>query len=440
MTPGARIQAAIELLDQIFNVWQSEKRFPADKLLEQYFKGHRYIGSKDRGAVAELVYWVLRHKATLQWWLEKYSHPLDGRRFVLAAIILRHDYNPQTITSITKDSIYSPDALNDDEQKLVNTLVRSNLTDSEMPDYVRLNYPQWLDEKLRDSFGDKLDVAMTSMSEQAPTDLRVNTLKTNREKLLGQLQAEGFDCSPTPLSPVGIRLTRRAPIFTSRFFKEGHFEVQDEGSQAVALLVDAKPSHRVIDFCAGAGGKTLAIAATMENKGRILAWDTSEKRLGQINQRLKRAGVHNVQAHVLESEHDAFIKRHKATADRVLIDVPCSGSGTWRRNPDLKWRFTAKDLEEVCVVQQAILQSAARLVKPSGRLVYATCSIFKDENERQIEKFLTLNNHFRVVCSQKIWDKSPSIDCDDGVSYFCVSPHEDGVDGFFAAVLERLPA
>lgn len=440
MTPGARTQAAIELLDQIFTVWQSEKRFPADKILEQYFKSHRYIGSKDRGAVAELVYWVLRHKATLQWWLEKYSHPLNGRMFVLAAVILRRDYNPQTIESITKDSIYSPDALNESEQKLINTLVRSEINHPEMPDHARLNYPQWLDEKLRDSFGDKLEIALNALSEQAPTDLRVNTLKTHREKLLGQLQAEGFDCSPTPLSPIGIRLARRAPIFTSRFFKEGHFEVQDEGSQAVALLVDAKPSHRVIDFCAGAGGKTLAIAAAMENKGRILAWDTSAKRLGQINIRLKRAGVHNVQAHVLESEHDAFIKRHKATADRVLVDAPCSGSGTWRRNPDLKWRFNKKDLDEVCIVQKEILQSAARLVKIGGRLIYATCSIFKDENERQIENFLKSNNHFKVVCAQKVWDKNPSVDCDDGKSYFCVNPHEDGVDGFFAAVLERLPA
>lgn len=439
MTPGARIQASIELLDQIFTAWQSEKRFPADKMLEQYFKGHRYIGSKDRGVVAELVYWVLRHKATLQWWLEKYSRELDGRGFILAAIILRHDYNPGTIESITKDSKYSPDALSDAEKKFINTLVRMDLTVPEMPDHIRLNYPQWLDEHLRASFGGELDAAMNALSEQAPTDLRVNTLKTHREKLIGQLQAEGFDCSPTLLSPVGIRLARRGPIFTSRFFKEGHFEVQDEGSQAIALLVDAQPSHRVIDFCAGAGGKTLAIAATMENKGRILAWDTSEKRLGQINIRLKRAGVHNVQAHVLESENDAFIKRHKATADRVLVDAPCSGSGTWRRNPDLKWRFTKKDLEEVCAVQQAILQSASRLVKVGGRLIYATCSVFIDENEKQIENLLKYNNNFKVVSAQKVWDKDTPADY-DAMPYFCVTPHKDGVDGFFAAVLERLPA
>lgn len=440
MTPGARIQASIELLDQIFTAWQSEKRFPADKMLEQYFKGHRYIGSKDRGAVAELIYWVLRYKATIQWWLEKYSQGADGRAFILAALILRRDYNPQTIESLSKDSKYSPDKLRDTEQKFIHTLVRMDLVSPDMPDHIRLNYPQWLDENLRASFGDKLAEAMIAMNEQAPTDLRVNTLKTHREKLLGQLQAEGFDCSPTPFSPIGIRLAKRAPIFTSKFFKEGHFEVQDEGSQAVALLVDAKPNHRVIDFCAGAGGKTLAIAASMENKGRILAWDTSKKRLDQINIRLRRAGIHNVQTHVLESEHDAFIKRHKATADRVLIDVPCSGSGTWRRNPDLKWRFNKKDLEEVCKVQQDILQSATRLVKPGGRLIYATCSVFKEENENQIEIFLKSSNHFKVVCEQKIWNKSHPANCDNNTSYFRVAPHEDGVDGFFAAVLERLPA
>ena len=189
--------------------------------------------------------------------------------------------------------------------------------------------------------------------------------------------------------------------------------MQDEGSQLVALLADAQPGHKVIDFCAGAGGKTLAMAATMKNKGRILAWDTSEKRLGQMKDRLKRAGVDNVQTHVLESEHDAFIKRHKETADRVLVDAPCSGTGTWRRNPDLKWRFTRTDLDEViAAVQQAILQSAARLVKPGGKLIYATCSVLKDENERQIEEFLKSVNNFRVVCAQKVWDKTSSDETD----------------------------
>jgi len=439
MTPGARIQAAIELIDQILMAWQSQKRIPADKLLENYFKSHRYIGSKDRGAISELVYWVLRHKAALEWWIDREEQRVHGRSYVFAAIVLRKDYNPQTILSIPKDSQYSPTPFDEHETKMIEELVRHNIEHPDMPDYVRLNYPEWMDAALHESFGDSFEAALHALNEQAATDLRVNTLKTTREQLMSDLQKEGFECTPTTLSSVGLRLAKRGPVFTATPFKQGHFEVQDEGSQAIAQLVDAKPGQRVIDFCAGAGGKTLAIAASMQNKGRILAWDTSEKRLAQIVPRIRRAGVDNIQTHIITSEHDAFIKRHKSTADRVLVDAPCSGSGTWRRNPDLKWRFTRNDLNEIMALQQSILQSAIRLVKPGGRLIYATCSILKDENERQIAQLLKSVNNFRVVCAEKIWDKKNiSNDASDGVSYFWVTPHEDGVDGFFAAVLERV--
>jgi 16S rRNA (cytosine967-C5)-methyltransferase len=254
-----------------------------------------------------------------------------------------------------------------------------------------------------------------------------------------QLAAEGYELYPTPVSDIGLRLTKRAPIFTSPAFKAGHFEVQDEGSQLVAALVSAKPGMKVIDFCAGTGGKTLAIAAQMENKGRILAWDSSAKRLGQIKERLRRAGVDNVQVHVLEHENDQFIKRHKDSADRVLVDAPCSGTGTWRRNPDLKWRFTPKDLEEVVAVQQRILQSAARLVRPGGQLVYATCSLLPCENQGQIEQFLKNISNFEVVPVDKIWDKARPESSGASAPYLSLTPHQDGVDGFFAAVLERRP-
>jgi 16S rRNA (cytosine967-C5)-methyltransferase len=437
MTPGARIQAAIELIDQVLAAWQSQRRIPADKLLENYFKSHRYIGSKDRGAVSELVYWVLRHKAALEWWLERENQRYHGRSFVFAAIVLRKDYNPQTIQSVPKDSQFSPPPFNPDELRMIESLVRYDIEHPEMPDYVRLNFPAWMDTLLHDSFGPSLDKALHALNEQAPTDLRVNTLKTTREELIAKLNEEGFMCSAGDRSPVSIRLEKRGPIFTSECFKKGHFEVQDEGSQMVALLADAQPGQRVVDFCAGAGGKTLAMAASMQNKGRIMAWDTSEKRLGQMPVRLRRAGVDNVQPHIIESEQDAFIKRHKNTADRVLVDAPCSGTGTWRRNPDLKWRFTQTDLDEVTAIQQSILQSAARLVKPGGRLIYATCSILKNENERQIEQFLKTVNNFKVVCAQKVWDKNCATSGTDEVSYLSLTPHEDGVDGFFAAVLER---
>lgn len=440
MTPGARAQAAIDLIDQLLGSWLSEKRIPADKLLDNYFKSHRYIGSKDRAFIGELFYWILRHKAAVEWWLDRLDQRLHGRSYVLAALALRREYAP----SLSKDSQYSPLPPDEYEQKLVETLMNERLEHPQMPDHVRLNYPEWCDDNLRRAFDSEFENALRALNQQAPTDLRVNTLKTSREVLQKDLCDEGFECTPTHLSPVGLRLAKRAPIFTSPRFKEGHFEVQDEGSQMVAQLVDAQPGQRVIDFCAGAGGKTLAIAAAMENKGRVLAWDTSEKRLSQISLRLRRAGVDNVQTHVIESENDAFIKRHKQTADRVLVDAPCSGSGTWRRNPDLKWRFTPNDLAEVVAVQKSILQSAARLVKPGGRLIYATCSIFKEENEMQVAEFLKNVNdydkdvsHFKVVCAQKIWDKNSGADNGNNVSYLSVTPHQDGVDGFFAAVFER---
>lgn len=437
MTPGARIQAAIELVDQILSAWMSQTRIPADKMLQSYFISHRYIGSKDRGQVSEMVYWVLRHKAALEWWLDRTNQRLHGRTYVLAALVLRKDHNPASLVSISKDSQFSPHPLDEHEQKMVDTLVRYDIEHEDMPDPARLNYPQWMDSYLDEAFGDKKETAMRAMNAQAHTDIRVNTLKTTRPALMAALNKEGFLCEETKTSPVGLRLEKRGPIFTSETFKKGWFEVQDEGSQMVALLADAQPGQRVIDFCAGAGGKTLAMAASMKNKGRILAMDTSEKRLAQITPRIRRAGADNIQTHIITSEHDAFIKRHKQTADRVLVDAPCSGTGTWRRNPDLKWRFNQKDLDEVVAVQQSILQSALRLVKPGGRLIYATCSVLKEENEKQIEQVLKISNNFKVVCAEKIWDKNPVSAQGDNPSYLSLTPHEDGVDGFFAAVLER---
>ncbi len=453
MTPGARIQAAIELLDTILTSWQSEKRFPADKQIDGYFKARRFIGSKDRAAIGELVYWVLRHKMSLAWWVTKArsandnatllnnmldeSVVISGRHYVLAALMLRKDYDVHSIQNITKDGAHCPAPLTADEGKMCGAMHKQQHMHPDMPDHVRLNYPAWLTPHLKACFGDEFETAVLALNEQAHTDLRANTIKTTRDDLLAALKAEGFDVAACAHSAVGIRLAKRAPIFTSRTFKEGCFEVQDEGSQIVAELVDATPGMRVIDFCAGAGGKTLAIAASMKNKGRILAWDTSAKRLTQIKERLRRAGVDTVETHVIENENDQFIKRHKASADRVLVDAPCSGTGTWRRNPDLKWRFSSKDLEEVLAVQRSILQSAARLVKPGGKLIFATCSILQEENEQQVEQLLKNVNDFRVVCARKMWDKTSPGDESENYSYFRVAPHKDGVDGFFAAVLER---
>lgn len=438
MTPGARIQASIELLDSILVSWQSEKRIPADKIIDNYFKARRFIGSKDRATIGELVYWCLRHKATLEWWIvDKLDADIHSRAMVITALMLRKDYTPAELAALTQDSQYSLPRLSPPEAQRADRLYKESLEQPDMPMHVRFNYPQWLEPRLKEAFGSEFEQGASALNDQAHTDLRTNTLKTTRDALLVNLKLEGFDVSPTPRSAIGIRLAKRAPIFTSQYFKAGHFEVQDEGSQMVAQLVDAAPGMKVIDFCAGAGGKTLAIAAAMNNKGRILAWDNSEKRLRQIKERIKRAGVDNIQVHAIEGENDQFIKRHKASADRVLVDAPCSGTGTWRRNPDLKWRFSQKDLDEVKAAQASILESASRLVKLGGRLIYATCSVLKEENEQQLEEFLKKSNNFTVVCAKKIWDKTTPSSETDEVSYFWVTPHQDGVDGFFAAILER---
>ncbi len=306
MTPGARAQAATDLLTNILASWQAQKRFPADKQLDMYFKSNRYIGSGDRGAISELVYWILRNKASISWRLEHAGAPVDARGMVIASLILRKTFNAHSILALSRDSKYSIAPLTPAEVKLCTTLETQPIAHPDMPDHVRLNFPEWLSPHLREAFGDDFDTALMTLNSQATTDLRANTLKVSRDTLRDALRIEGLEVAATPLSPVGIRLSKRAPVFSLQQFRDGWFEVQDEGSQIVAQIVDAKPGMRVIDFCAGAGGKTLAIAAQMENKGRILAWDISQKRLSQIILRLRRAGVSNVQTHAIESSMTAL--------------------------------------------------------------------------------------------------------------------------------------
>ncbi len=457
MTPSAHLSAVIELLDSLLQSWQGEKRIPADAAIDRYFKARRYIGSHDRGSISEMTYWIIRHKALIEWWCARQRMDASARILTLTAVLLRKDTNVNQLAKLFDGSKYAPLPLTDREWQYAHYLDKQDKEPSEMPEWVRLNYPQWLEKQLKDTLGKHFTKEMEAMEEQAPVDLRANTLRLPRERVLEEIKKAGWEAEPTQLSQLGIRLKKRQAIFASDLFKNGLFEMQDEGSQAVAELVDAQPGMKVIDFCAGAGGKTLALAASMQNKGRILAWDTSEKRLAQLPQRLKRAGVDNTELRVIVSENDPYIKRHKLSADRVLVDAPCSGSGTWRRNPDLKWRFTETDLNEVVDVQQRILASAARLVKPGGRLIYATCSLLSRENDKQVEEFLKTRSNFRVVCAKKVWNKTAKSDVTgadkkstngnvnanqetDPVSYLWLTPHQDGVDGFFAAVLERVSA
>jgi 16S rRNA (cytosine967-C5)-methyltransferase len=283
-----------------------------------------------------------------------------------------------------------------------------------------------------------MDAEMRAAITTASTDLRANTIKATREEAIAALKAEGVTAMATQLSPVGLRVHGRPPLATMQVFKDGLIEVQDEGSQLVALLADARPGMRVADFCAGAGGKTLAMAAQMKNKGKIVACDVLEGRIDRAAVRFNRAGVHNVERKALSSERDQWVKRHAGTFDRVLVDAPCSGTGTWRRNPDAKWKLTPEDVAELEQVQRNILDSAWRLVKPGGRLIYATCSLLAEENEAQIEAFLAAHADFKRVPAGEVWAGAIGGDCPATSDTLSLTPAQHGTDGFFVAILERV--
>lgn len=436
MRPSARVQSAIEILDEMQATWRQQHHAPADALMHDYFKSHRFMGSKDRAYVGELVYFILRNGAAIEWWLEKGELRTTPRLVAMLALVFLHKLSPREVGNLFDGQKFSPSKLTVEELDVLDALEGAELIHEQMPVSAKYNFPDWMEGRIRLSLGDDFDAEMTALNQSAPVDIRVNTLKADRADLILALDREGYDCTPTPHSKLGVRLQKRMPVFTTQAFRDGWFEMQDEGSQIVAALVEAEPGQKVVDFCAGAGGKTLAIAARMENKGRILALDTNERRLKQMHKRLTRAGVDNVQVHTIESEQDQYIKRHKESADWVVVDAPCSGSGTWRRNPDLKWRFDLNDLRELKDIQQRVLRSAARLVKPGGRLVYITCSLFNDENEGQVKQFLVDYPQFRVAPPPEIWSKHTHSIPEVG-SVIRLTPHKDGTDGFFAAILQE---
>ncbi|MEZ5841522.1 MAG: RsmB/NOP family class I SAM-dependent RNA methyltransferase, partial [Hyphomicrobiales bacterium] len=345
---------------------------------------------------------------------------------------------PEAVKRLFDGAKGAPAALTGGEEALVAGLQGHALIHPEMPEEVRLECPPWAVAPLRRRFGEAFGAEMAAALVPPPVDLRVNPGKSTREAMLRELGELGLAAEATPLAPHGIRVSERFSLSRLPALKTGEVEIQDEGSQLVSLLVGARPGDRVVDFCAGAGGKTLAMAAGMNNKGRIIACDVSEGRLKRCGERLRNAGVHNTETRLLSSETDRWVKRHKASFDRVLVDAPCTGTGTWRRNPDTRWRAPeGKGLDELLSLQARILASAARLVKPGGRLVYATCSLLTEENEEQVTAFLAANPAFRLT---PLRDAAPHLAAAADGDCLLLTPARNGTDGFFAAVLEREPA
>ncbi|HLY58168.1 MAG TPA: RsmB/NOP family class I SAM-dependent RNA methyltransferase [Stellaceae bacterium] len=435
MTPGARIQAAVELVGAI-----TSGRQAADDVVGGYFRSHRFAGVKDRGAISEHIYAVLRHLAAIDWWIARVGGTPTPRLRVFAALLLAEAWRAEAVIAACDGDRFRPSPPTRDEEAVIAALEGKTIEHPEMPSAVRANIPAWLEPRLRALFGDGLNAEMAALNGAAPLDLRVNRLKSSRADARAALAAEGVEATPTPFAPTGLRVRARIPLASLASFKSGTVEVQDEGSQLAALLARAEPGMRVVDFCAGAGGKTLALAAEMKNKGHLVACDTSEHRLTRSAQRLRRAGVSNVERKALSTERDKWVKRHAGGFDRVFVDAPCSGTGTWRRNPDAKWRLTEQDLEELTALQARILASAARLVKPGGRLVYATCSLLPEENDRQVGAFLSTHAEFTVVPVPAIWREAFGTDCPEPQDLLHLTPARHGTDGFFVAVLHRRAA
>ena len=423
MTPSARLQATIELLERI-----SSSRIPMDGTMGDYLRHRRSIGSTDRAEIAERTYQIMRAHARLGWWLAKAGAQDTPRTRALAWVMLGERGDPAALFDASK---YGPMVLNDQEQELAAALAGNRLDEApDMPEAVRVECPPEHEAALRERFGDDFAVEMAAMLDGAPLDLRVNTGKVDRKTLKDSLAKDRVQTDETPFSPWGLRARRKAYLAKTKAFQKGWFDIQDEGSQLIAAVCDAQPGMQVLDYCAGAGGKTLALAGAMQNKGRIVAMDTEKSRLEKARPRFRKAGVHDIiEIRPIEEEKSRkWLKRQKGTFDIVLIDVPCSGTGTWRRNPDTRWRTFGPPLEELLAVQADILSRATRAVKPGGKLVYATCSLLPAENERQIEAFLKENPDFTLSELDTPYAKGP---------YMRLSPHQHNTDGFFAAILTR---
>ena len=426
MTPNLLRQAAMLLTNLL------EFNSPADAKLGEFFRNNRDLGTKERAFIAESVYGVLRRLRFLSTVAAGDGNDVDDARKLILAWLLR----------IEGKSIRELEPILNEQQKEWALAIKAKNTD-DLPLATQADVRDWLWQKLVVQYGEIEALTICrSMFEQASLDLRVNTIKANRDEVLAKMLAENTNnqatISITPHAPTGLRMPARLGINKHILFTEGKIEVQDEGSQLLAYLVAPKRGQMIADFCAGAGGKTLAIGALMKNTGRLYAFDVNQKRLTNLGQRLKRSGLSNLNAQLITGENDQKLKRLNGKFDRVLVDAPCTGLGTLRRNPDLKWRQTEQDVQELNGKQMAILARAAKLVKSGGRLIYATCSLLQDENEAIAEAFLNNNGEFKLLAASDIM-RQQQIAVDTG-EYLKLLPHLHGTDGFFAAVFEKAAA
>ncbi|WP_298724530.1 RsmB/NOP family class I SAM-dependent RNA methyltransferase [uncultured Ferrovibrio sp.] len=423
MTPAARLAATIAIVSDILG-----RAAAADRVLSDWQRRNRYAGAKDRRAIGEAVYAVLREQGMRRWRLEEAGAAITPRLLVFADAATPL----QEWQKLCTGEKYAPPPLSEDEAAILSHLP----SDEAAPLWARVNLPPPVAEMVQAAFGPHTEMELSALNGRAPLDLRVNTLKTSREDVLQQLRAESIGAAPTPFSPLGIRIAERVRLETSPLYTDGLIEPQDEAAQLGGLLMDAKPGEVVVDLCAGAGGKTLLLAALMRNRGELHAADNDPRRLARLGPRLQRAGVRNVIVHPADRMPD-LLQKLEGKADRVLLDVPCSGSGTWRRNPEARWRYDPASLEEVVRRQRGLLSDGARLVRPGGRLVYATCSILPTENDQQADWFLSHHAEFTELPLAQAFGGIITEQRIQSGTRLALTPYRHGTDGFFAVAFQR---
>ncbi|MDE0810616.1 MAG: RsmB/NOP family class I SAM-dependent RNA methyltransferase [Alphaproteobacteria bacterium] len=437
MIPAARIAAVIDVLEAA-----KREKVASDRILSEFYRRRRYAGAKDRASINARVYGAVRRRIRLDWWLARYDTEATPRSRVLADLALSDARSIEEASALFDGSEHGPAALSETEQKLYGQLLGNPLEHPDAPVWVRCECPEWIANKLAPALGDQFESCLEALTCEASFDLRINPIITSdRESVRAALAKGELETEPTAYSPFGLRALARRRINGMKPFKHGVIEVQDEGAQLASLLVAAKPGMQVADFCAGAGGKTLLVGATMANKGRVLAMDVGADRLERAAPRIARAGLHNVERRVLKSEDDRFLKRWAKRFDRVLVDAPCTGVGTWRRTPEARMRYTESDLIDMIGLQDRILSSAARLTKPGGRLIYVTCSLLPEENEDRVNALLTRRGDYRVLPVAEVWLETVQAlggsECPKSGNFLRLTPDQHGTDGFFVAILER---
>ena len=426
MRLGGRLQAAIEVLQDI----KSRKR-PAAEALKDWGLSHRFAGAGDRAAIGNIVYDVLRQRSSLEWRMD--SDDMHDAAF--GALLTAGEMSLEELDRNLSGDKFAPEPLNVDRRH--NWLTRDV---NSAPDFIQADIPQWCVSHFQNLFGDRWVQEAVGLSARPPLDLRVNLLKTNVEKVQRELQATKIKSIPwfsgaLRIAPIE-KLGRHPNVQAEPAFQKGLFEVQDLGSQIVAALTNAKAGMQVLDYCAGAGGKTLALAATMENRGQIHCYDAEKARLSPIFERLRRAGVRNVQPHAYLDE----LKPLEGQMDIVLLDAPCTGTGTWRRRPDAKWRLTESQLERRITEQKNVLNATIPYLKTGGHLVYITCSLFSGENDQQVATFLQMNPQFREIDMKALWAEHFSSQAPSPVFSrhgLVLSPASTNTDGFFISVMEK---